>query len=698
MKFQLSFYLLVFFILFSIKSYAQTLDPITAPSGFSFFNGSTKINDKLYIKATDENHAYTLFTYDGIELTQMPFPDGYPGSYDGYYGAAFEFKNELYVPYSHNRYSNIDLFILEGTSYTKRISMPAGYIYNGSYGKFKDKIYFQLFDNSYTSFLAEFDGTDINILPNPEGYKLRGTSIVYNDHLYLMFSNLETEANHLVRFDGETFEVLPNPEGYQINGYEGSPIVFNNFLYVSFQDDNGFTFLMEFDGEEEHFYPNPAGMKYYEGRPIIHDNSLYIRYRGQDNSHYLAKFDGDTITPISSPAGYQGANNGYFANAVSLNGSLFLDYQNSAGTRVDILEYDGSQFISHPLLTGFSKPSVYGNDLIIGKFIGDYNIQHRYSFQSCVKKANFTVQACLNYISPKGRVLKRSGSYVDVIPSSDTDCDSVINIDLTILQPDIRFVNRTVCDSLVSPSGKYTWKESGYYSDTIENRKGCDRIVNFDLTVHHSAYINNLVSTCASYLSPGGKIYSESGKYRDTLTTQEGCPAYFTTDLEINPSGISEEKVLQLTHGDTINIGGQEVTQTGKYTELLYTQMGCDSLISYQVDFKEPICSDTNLISVTDTLIMDLLITDKYPQENLQIKVYPNPAKDHLFVAVSDLSLSGGMHFEIYNSLNQLKANGNLLQEVTPIDMTPISSSGLYFLKILNDNDEVLSVKKIVIQ
>lgn len=698
MKFHFSVYLLVLFISFSIKSYAQSLDPITAPSGFSFLNGSTKINDKLYMKATDDNNAYTLFTYDGIELTQMPHPDGYPGSYDGYYGSVFEFKNELYVPYSHNRYSNIDLFILENNSYTKRVSMPSGYIYTASDIVFRDKLYVRLRDNSYNLFLAEFDGTDFNILPTPEGYKLRGTPIVYNDHLYLMFSNLETEANHLVRFDGETFEVLPNPEGYQINGYEGSSIVFNNFLYVSFQDDNGFTFLMEFDGEEEHFYPTPAGMKYYEGRPIIHDNSLYIRYRGQDNSHYLAKFDGDTITPISSPAGYQGANNGYFANAVSLNGSLFLDYQNSAGTRVDILEYDGSQFISHPLLTGFSKPSVYGNDLIVGKFIGEENIPHKYTFQTCVKHSSIQARACLEYTSPKGRVLTRSGSYVEVIPSSDTDCDSVINIDLTILKPDIKFIKRSICDSLVSPSGKYIWKESGKYSDTILNPKGCDRIINTDLTVNQSAYINNLVSTCASYLSPGGKIYTESGKYRDTLTTQKGCPAYFTTDLEINPSGISEEKALQLTLGDTIYIGGQEVTKPGEYSELLYTQMGCDSLISYQVDFKEPICSDTNLISVTDTLIIDLLITDKYPQENLQIKVYPNPAKDHLFVAVSDLSLSSGMHFEIYNSLNQLKANGNLLQEVTPIDMTPISSSGLYFLKILNDNDEVLSVKKIVIQ
>jgi hypothetical protein len=33
------------------------------------------------------------------------------------------------------------------------------------------------------------------------------------------------------------------------------------------------------------------------------------------------------------------------------------------------------------------------------------------------------------------------------------------------------------CDSLVSPSGKYIWKESGPYHDTIPNAMGCDSIL-----------------------------------------------------------------------------------------------------------------------------------------------------------------------------------------------------------------------------
>lgn len=53
----------------------------------------------------------------------------------------------------------------------------------------------------------------------------------------------------------------------------------------------------------------------------------------------------------------------------------------------------------------------------------------------------------------------------------------------------IRCVNSTgvlqaeACASMVSPSGKYTWLESGTYLDTIPNANGCDSIISVKLTI-----------------------------------------------------------------------------------------------------------------------------------------------------------------------------------------------------------------------
>ena len=41
------------------------------------------------------------------------------------------------------------------------------------------------------------------------------------------------------------------------------------------------------------------------------------------------------------------------------------------------------------------------------------------------------------------------------------------------------------CESLISPSGHYTWEQTGTYTDTIPNAAGCDSIITIHLTVTH---------------------------------------------------------------------------------------------------------------------------------------------------------------------------------------------------------------------
>lgn len=49
---------------------------------------------------------------------------------------------------------------------------------------------------------------------------------------------------------------------------------------------------------------------------------------------------------------------------------------------------------------------------------------------------------------------------------------------------DNALIDVSTCDAYVSPSGLYTWSESGIYSDTLLNELGCDSIITIDLTVN----------------------------------------------------------------------------------------------------------------------------------------------------------------------------------------------------------------------
>jgi len=137
-----------------------------------------------------------------------------------------------------------------------------------------------------------------------------------------------------------------------------------------------------------------------------------------------------------------------------------------------------------------------------------------------------------NYISPSGKYTwASSGTYMDTI-SNVAGCDSIITINLTVNNSSISNISDTTCDSYISPSGKYIWTSSGTYIDTISNVTGCDSIITINLTVNNSSISNISDTICNSYLSPSGKyIWTSRGTYMDTITNEIGCDSIVIIDL-----------------------------------------------------------------------------------------------------------------------------------------------------------------------
>lgn len=75
-----------------------------------------------------------------------------------------------------------------------------------------------------------------------------------------------------------------------------------------------------------------------------------------------------------------------------------------------------------------------------------------------------------------------SGIYIDTLKGQNGK-DSFAAINLMINKTSIVNLVLEGCDSLVSPSAKYTWKTSGLYTDTLTNQFGCDSILNINLTI-----------------------------------------------------------------------------------------------------------------------------------------------------------------------------------------------------------------------
>jgi hypothetical protein len=113
--------------------------------------------------------------------------------------------------------------------------------------------------------------------------------------------------------------------------------------------------------------------------------------------------------------------------------------------------------------------------------------------------------------------------------------------------------------------------------------------------------------------------------------------------------------------------------------------------------FYETFCFKT--ISVTDTLIINANITGFNPLTYKNtIKIYPNPAKDHLTLDFGDFSSLTGYSIRIDNSLGQKVFETPVNTKQSVIDIKSWTGMGLYFVYTIDEQGRTVDVKKIVLQ
>ncbi len=168
-------------------------------------------------------------------------------------------------------------------------------------------------------------------------------------------------------------------------------------------------------------------------------------------------------------------------------------------------------------------------------------------------------------------------------------------------------------------------------------------------------------------LSPG--IYLESA---DSLTmVNGGCDSLLLhyTRYEFNPSYFSDTVTTEIF--DTTHVTIQDTTHV--------------------------IVTDS--VTVTDTLIIDAVLTGVDPPENRNtLKVYPNPARDHLFIETGDYNRMTGYRIKIVNLQGGEVLITNIEQPLYEVNLSTWLGKGLYLLKIIDPTDNVIETRKIVLQ
>ena len=166
-----------------------------------------------------------------------------------------------------------------------------------------------------------------------------------------------------------------------------------------------------------------------------------------------------------------------------------------------------------------------------------------------------------SYTSPSGNyVWTTDGTYTDTLVNT-LGCDSLLTVNLSFAFPDSIVVNAVSCDSLVSPSGLYTWTVSGIYDDTLTNIFGCDSIVQTHLTVTPPTVDTIQVTAIDNYTLSNGTTYTSPGFYNDSLLNMNECDSIIVIDLSLDYTSIEENQLITIKiypnpTKDFINISG----------------------------------------------------------------------------------------------------------------------------------------------
>jgi hypothetical protein len=283
--------------------------------------------------------------------------------------------------------------------------------------------------------------------------------------------------------------------------------------------------------------------------------------------------------------------------------------------------------------------------------------------------------ACNSYTWIDGNTYTSSNSVATHVLNSSTGCDSTITLNLTINNSSSGTDTQTACDS-------FNWIDGNTYSSSnnsatysATNSNGCDSLVTLNLTIINSPTRTDTKTACVEYTWIDGNTYTSSNNTAIFYIPNNGaCDSIISLNLTLNEVNIDVQNSSPILIANSSNSSYQWIDCNNGNQSVLgeYNQSFTATINgSYAVIITDNNCSDTSICYAVSELGIDNKNT------NDLIKVYPNPTYSLITIEV----LSAGSNFEIQNALGQVVKKGTLINKKSIINIDDLSA-GVYMLKI----------------
>lgn len=192
------------------------------------------------------------------------------------------------------------------------------------------------------------------------------------------------------------------------------------------------------------------------------------------------------------------------------------------------------------------------------------------------------------------------------------------------------------------------------------------------------------------------RFSSNSLDFHRNFAFISGGASIGTLDIyQLSDSDCIITDTIQVIHHDTI------VTQLTDTTFLtVYDTIPVyDSIPVYDTIPVNDTIPVYEYISVTDTLVIDAVLTGLNPPGNLnRLKVYPNPAKDFIFINTGDYTKMDRYQLKIINQLGSVVFETRVEEPLYEVNLSSWSGMGLYFLHVIDADGKIIDIRKIILQ
>ena len=425
---------------------------------------------------------------------------------------------------------------------------------------------------------------------------------------------------------------------------------------------------------------NIGGADWDEGLSVTTDDNGDVYLTGYFESSEM-DFDPGTGIFEMSPNGFINAFNlkldavGDFAWANENGGA------SSYGTSIAVSDPDVVHTAGYFQGTGDFDPGSGTFDLI-SQSGNDAYIQ---KLKPCASSSGTDVQtACDSYTWIDGNTYTENNNTATYVLTNAVGCDSIVTLDLTILNSTSSIDSHTACESFTWIDGNTYTQSNNTATHVLTNAAGCDSVVTLDLTINHSTTGVDTQVACDSFTWIDGNTYTENNNTATyILTNAAGCDSVILLELTINDVDA------------TVSANGSTITANAAGAS--YQWLDCDdnyapisgetsqsftatSNGNYAVAVTQNGCTDTSDCVTISGLGIDANFANR-------LQIYPNPTHRDLYVEL-DRKYST-LNINVRNIVGQI-VSSKRYNSVNQIDLKLNGKPGIYFVELNTENERTI--------